>query len=81
LDCAANLDNSNYYNEAVWGAAVQYYAYLCKQFNISSSAIVSHRESYLAGYGSNHGDIDHWLRRFNHTMDDFRLAVANKLGS
>ncbi len=77
--CEDNLENSNYYNEAVLGAAVQYCAYLCKAFNLPVSSIVSHHEAHLAGYGSNHGDIDHWLASFGHTMNDFRSAVNDEL--
>ena len=77
--CEDSLNDSSYYNEAIFGAAVQYCAYLCNLFNLSVDSIVSHRESYLAGYGSNHRDIDHWLNNFGHTMNDFRTAVAEKL--
>ena len=50
---------------------------LCKMFNLSSSSIISHKESYDKGYGSNHGDIDHWLAHFSKNMDWFRSSVEN----
>ena len=31
------------------------------------------------GYASNHGDPDHWFRRFGKTMDDFRADVTRTL--
>ena len=77
--CEDSLTDPTYFNEAVFGAAVQYCAYLCEQFNLSVDSIVSHKEAHSAGYGSNHGDPDHWLIMFGRTMDDFRNAVRNKL--
>jgi uncharacterized protein YgiM (DUF1202 family) len=43
------------------------------------SSIVSHAEACKQGYGSNHGDIDHWLKRFGLTMNDFRKTVKTKI--
>ena len=37
--------------------------------------IVFRREAYKKGYTSNHRDIDHWLKKFGLTMEDFRRDV------
>ena len=78
--CEDGLDDPEYYH-AVMTEAAQLCAYLCTRYNIDVSQVVSHHEAYLAGMGGNHGDIDHWLRRFSDTMDDFRRRVAYEIKS
>lgn len=77
--CEDEKDNSEYFYNAVWGAAVQYCSYICKTFDLPVSTIVSHQEAHLAGYGSNHIDPHNWLNNFKKTMDDFRAAVSERL--
>ena len=52
---------------------------ICRRFGLTVSNIVSHREAHLLGYGSNHGDIDSFLRKNGMNMDGFRLKVAEML--
>ena len=75
--CEDQTDDE-YYNN-VFNVAIRYCAYLCKRFNLSKDSIVSHKEAAELGYGSNHGDPDHWLDNYGVTMDQFRLAVYNEL--
>ena len=77
--CEDAKTDSGYFNTAVFGAAVQYCAYLCKTFSLSVDSIVSHKEAHALGYASNHGDPDHWLTLHGKTMNDFRDAVRAKL--
>ena len=51
-------------------------AELCREYSLSPSSVISHREAAKLGYASNHADIDHWLRKFRLTMADFRRDVA-----
>lgn len=74
--CEDDLTNRTYYEQAMT-EAVELCAYLCEQYGISTRNVVSHHEAYLAGMGSNHGDIDAWLSKFGETMDDFRARVEN----
>lgn len=76
--CEDDLTNKDYYNKVI-ETAVEYCAYLCKTYNISVDKIVSHKEAHKLGYGSNHGDCDHWLSMFGDTMDKFRQRVKAKL--
>lgn len=76
--CEDALKDEKYFNDA-FGVAIEFCAYLCKKYNISVDNIVSHHESYLKGYGSNHADCDHWLKKFNKNMDWFRNEVKAKL--
>ena len=76
--CEDSTQDEAYFNEAVFGAAVQYCAYLCNTFSLSVDSIVSHKEAHDLGYASNHGDPDHWLTIYGKTMDDFRNAVRAK---
>ena len=71
--------NSKAYFEKVYKEAVNLCVKLCKTYNIPVKNIVSHKEAYKLGYASNHGDIDHWFKKFEFTMDDFRKAVDEKL--
>lgn len=76
--CEDALKDEKYFNDA-FGVAIDFCAYLCKEYNISVDNIVSHHESYLKGYGSNHADCDHWLKKFNKNMDWFKNEVKAKL--
>ena len=72
------LTDRTYFN-AVYKEAQELCASWCKQFNLPASSISSHREAHLAGYGSNHGDPEHWFKKHGKTMDDFRAGVQNLL--
>lgn len=76
--CEDALKDEKYFNEA-FGVAIEFCTYLCNEYNISVDSIVSHHEAYLKGYGSNHADCDHWLKKFNKNMDWFRDEVKAKL--
>ena len=61
-------------------AAVELFAYLCKQYNlnpIADGVIISHREGHSRGIASNHGDPEHLWNGLGmgYTMDGFRKAV------
>ena len=72
--CEDGLTNESYFN-AVYKEAVELCADICKRYNWDVDVIVSHKETYKKGYGSNHSDIDHWLAKFGKTMDAFRADV------
>lgn len=78
--CEDGLHDRAYF-EAVRDTAIEYCAYLCNRFSIPVSNIVSHKEAYMLGYGSNHADPHNWWNNFGYTMDDFRSAVSGKLSS
>lgn len=67
------------YFDAAFKEAIEFCAYLCKTYGFGVDKISSHRESHLAGYGGNHGDCDHWLKKFGLTMDWFRAEVKKLL--
>lgn len=75
--CEDGLTDAAYFNK-VWNAAVEYCVYLCKQFGFNpmgQNVIVGHCEAYKLGYGSNHGDPEHWFSCHGKNMDAFRTAV------
>lgn len=74
--CEDSLNDRRYFELAI-SAAIEYCAYLCHTFGLDITSIVSHAEAHKAGYASNHGDIDHWLKRYGWTMDTFRNAVRD----
>jgi peptidoglycan hydrolase-like protein with peptidoglycan-binding domain len=76
--CEDNLKNEDYFN-AAFKEAAEFCAYLCKKYDLGVETICSHAESYKAGYGSNHSDCDHWLKKFGKNMDWFRKQVAEIL--
>lgn len=51
----------------------------CKEFGLTVDTIISHKEAYNKGYGSNHADCDHWLIKFGKDMDWFRAEVKKLL--
>ena len=61
-------------------AAVELFAYLCKQYNLNPAVdgvIISHREGHSRGIASNHGDPEHLWKGLGlgYTMDGFRKDV------
>lgn len=75
--CEDDLTDRSYFDQ-VMDEAAELCAYLCKLYGIPTSKVVSHHESYIQGMGSNHSDIDHWLKKFGENMDDFRARVEQK---
>lgn len=78
--CEDGLNDKNYYQKA-FAVAAEYCAKLCREHNISIDNIVGHCEAYKKGYGSNHGDPEHWMKKFGETMDDFKKRVSEILKS
>lgn len=74
----SNVDEA-YYREAV-KCAEEYCAYLCKLNGWNADCIVSHQEAARAGYASNHGDPESWMKHFGDDMDQFRSRVAALIG-
>lgn len=77
--CQGSNADEAYYREAV-KCAEEYCANLCRLNGWKADCIVSHREAALAGYASNHGDPDSWMKHFGDNMDQFRARVAAILG-
>lgn len=76
--CEDGLKDKIYYQK-VFAVAAEYCAQLCQEHNISIDNIVGHCEAYKKGYGSNHSDPEHWMKKFGETMDDFRKRVSEIL--
>jgi len=76
--CEDDLSDPAYF-KAVYDAAVELSAYLCRKFDISVGRVICHAEGYTEGIASNHADVLHWWPRFGKNMDDFRADVAAKI--
>lgn len=76
--CEDDLRDKSYCKTS-YDKAVEVCAYLCRKYGISADNIVSHREAYLKGYGSDHWDPTNWWDKFGYTMSGFRKAVKKKL--
>jgi N-acetylmuramoyl-L-alanine amidase len=76
--CEADLNDSAYFN-AVYKEAVELFAYLCKQYNLTEKAITTHSEGYKKGIASNHADVMHWFPKHGKSMDTFRADVKKQL--
>ena len=89
--CEDNL-NDKAYAQKVWNEAVQLTAFLCKKFNLDPLGYVNmngtkvpvitcHNDSYKLGYGSGHGDINHWFPKIlGKNMENARQEVAKAMG-
>lgn len=75
-----NLKNKKYFN-SVMKEAQELCAKWCKQFNLSVDQVISHSEAHSRGFGSNHSDCNHWLKKFGKDMDWFRAEVRKLLKS
>ena len=76
--CEDNLTNRVYYTQA-FQVAAQYRAHLCQAYEFGPESIVSHKEAHAQGYGSNHSDPEHWMKKFGQTVNDFRGQVGEWL--
>lgn len=77
--CQGSKTDSDYYWKAIT-VAEDYCVYLCQLYGWNADDICSHREAARAGYASNHGDPDSWMKCFGDNMDQFRSRVQTKLG-
>lgn len=77
--CEDGLNNEEYFSKAVMEQSTLLVAYLCNKFNISINNVRSHHELHLLGLASNHKDIDHWLKKFDLTMADYRNEIMKKM--
>ena len=77
--CEDALVDKKYFEEA-FNEAIELCVYLCEKYDLKADSITSHAESHKKGYASNHGDCDHWLKKFGKDMNWFRREVASRLG-
>ena len=75
--CEDGLTDQTYFNQ-VMDAAQWLCRYLMDECNIPLSKVVSHKEAHAEGYASNHGDPDHWLKKFGRDMNWFRKNIPAK---
>lgn len=79
------------YFEKAYFEAVDLCAYWCEMFGLDPHGTVTykghqipviccHQDSYRLGFGANHSDVYDWFNVFSITLDDFRDAVARKMG-
>lgn len=76
--CEDDLKHEDYFR-AVYKEATEFTAYLCGLYGLDplkDGVVISHHEGHLRGVASNHADIDHWLKIYGLTMDNFRNDVA-----
>ena len=84
--CEDSLNNKSYF-DAVYHEACELTAYYCKMYGLNPKGtvkyngvdvpvILDHATSYKLGLGGNHGDVQHWFKRYGKTLDDVRNDVA-----
>ena len=87
--CEGNLTDKNYF-EQVYTEACEITAYLCEMFDIDPYGTVSmngvdvptilcHADAHKLGFGSNHGDVNHWFPKHGKSMKTVRDDVAKLL--
>ena len=89
--CEDALTDKSYF-EACYKEACEMTAYLCKMYGIDPQGkttcdgvtvptIIDHTGSHSYGLGSNHGDIQHWSKKYGKTMENVRKDVAALLAA
>lgn len=76
--CEDGLQDASYFS-AVYQAAVELTADLCKQYGLDprvDGVVICHSEGHARGIASNHGDVMHWFPIHGKSMDTFRADVA-----
>lgn len=79
--CEDGLLDASYF-KAVYQAAVELTADLCRQYGLDPKAdgvVICHSEGHARGVASNHGDVMHWFPKFGKSMDTFRADVARAM--
>ena len=87
--CEDGLTDKNYFDK-VYKEACEITAYLCDMFNIDPHGsvtvngvqvptILCHADAHKLGFGSNHGDVNHWFPKHNKSMETARNDVAKLL--
>lgn len=87
--CEDALTDKAYFDK-VYNEGVEITAYLCKMYNLDPKGtvtvngvkvpvILDHTTSCSLGMGSNHGDVQHWFKKYGKTLDDVRNDVAKLL--
>ena len=77
--CEDNLKNAGYFNR-VYAEAVEFAAYICKEFGFTETEIICHSEGHALGIASNHADVMHWFPKHGKSMDIFRADAKKLLG-
>ena len=88
--CEDGLTDKNYFNK-VYKEACEITAYLCNLYNIDPKGTVTvngvkvptilcHADAHKLGFGSNHGDVNHWFPKFGKSMETVRDDVAELMG-
>lgn len=80
----SNLSQARASVKKTYEAAVELFAFLCKQYGLNPTAdgvIISHKEGYARGIASNHGDPEHLWKQLGtgYTMDGFRKDVKRAM--
>ena len=89
--CEDGLNDKEYFNK-VYNEAVELTAYLCKLYGLNPNSVVSvhgvsvpvitcHADAHKLGFGTNHGDINHWFPKYGKSMKTVRADVAKLLSS
>ena len=89
--CEDALTDKAYFDK-VYNEGVEITAYLCKMYNLNPKGtvtvngvkvpvILDHTTSCSLGMGSNHGDVQHWFKKYGKTLDDVRNDVAKLLSA
>ncbi len=89
--CEDGLTDKAYF-EKVYKEACEITAYLCDLYNIDPNGtvevngvkvptILCHADSNKLGFGSNHGDVNHWFPKHGKSMATARQDVANLLNT
>lgn len=87
--CDDGYKSAEYFSK-IYREAVEFAAYLCKQFGIDPNGkvvyngvtvptILCHHDAYELGLGSNHADVLTWWNKYGKTMQQTRADVAAQL--
>ena len=76
--CEDGLQDAGYFS-AVYQAAVELTADLCKQYGLDpevDGVVICHSEGHAREIASNHADVMHWFPIYGKSMDTFRADVT-----
>ena len=85
--CEDNTKNKDY-AMAAYREAVEFSAYILKQFKLDPlgknrhglPVVLDHASAHKLGIASNHGDVLHWFGKYGITLDRIRQDIAKEMG-
>lgn len=70
--------NTEYFNK-IYQQTVDLCAFLCREYNLPASSVITHAEGFKIGIATNHADVMHWFPKHGKSMNTLRADIDAQL--